>query len=266
MYDEASYLAPERPRRTWLPPIPQAPRPLPAATPAAWGFGDVLWVILAVLGCIGVGIGLGMLGSAVFNPQKNASLDLFITTTIGTGVYIAAWVAMLVVARLRGRALRDFGLRKPSLVWLLGGVGLGIIFIPIRVTLIVLIVLIFNLGGDTPSEDPALDYPLLLIFALLEAGFMVAVLAPIVEEFFFRGVLHNWFRGRLPALVAIVLSGVLFGLAHLDPLSAISNIIMGLVLSTAYEYSRSLWVPMLIHFVNNFLVLVFVVLLAILLG
>jgi len=57
------------------------------------------------------------------------------------------------------------------------------------------------------------------------------VAAPIVEEMVFRGVVMRGLRSRLPIVAVVVLQGVLFGFAHVDPVRGIGNIGLVMVLS-----------------------------------
>jgi uncharacterized protein len=57
------------------------------------------------------------------------------------------------------------------------------------------------------------------------------VAAPIVEEVVFRGVVLRGFLSRFHPVLAIVLQGVLFGVAHVDPVRGVGNIGLAVVLS-----------------------------------
>ena len=57
------------------------------------------------------------------------------------------------------------------------------------------------------------------------------IAAPIVEEMVFRGVVMRGLRSRLPLVAVIVLQGLLFGMAHVDPVRGSGNIGLVLVLS-----------------------------------
>ena len=57
------------------------------------------------------------------------------------------------------------------------------------------------------------------------------IAAPIVEEMVFRGVVMRSLRSRLPLVAVIVVQGLLFGLAHIDPVRGSGNIGLVLVLS-----------------------------------
>ena len=68
---------------------------------------------------------------------------------------------------------------------------------------------------------------------------------------FFRGVLYGWLRRRLGLVLAVSISALVFGLVHVQPIHALIAAIMGVGLALLYEFSRSLWVPILTHVVNN---------------
>ena len=57
------------------------------------------------------------------------------------------------------------------------------------------------------------------------------IAAPIVEEMVFRGVVMRGLRSRLPVVAVIVLQGLLFGVAHVDPVRGSGNIGLVLVLA-----------------------------------
>jgi hypothetical protein len=78
-----------------------------------------------------------------------------------------------------------------------------------------------------------------------------AVIAPIVEEIFFRGFLFQGFRQKYGWLPALLLSSAIFGAAHLDPVSFIPTFILGCVLAYVYHRSNSVWPGILFHAAIN---------------
>ncbi len=78
------------------------------------------------------------------------------------------------------------------------------------------------------------------------AGLVVmAGLAPVVEEWFFRGVIYRLFRQAFGMAPAVVLSALAFASVHGSLLSP--QLAGGLLFAVAYEASRCLWVPVLLH-------------------
>ncbi|MEW2493543.1 CPBP family intramembrane glutamic endopeptidase [Streptomyces nodosus] len=87
-------------------------------------------------------------------------------------------------------------------------------------------------------------------------GFMAA--AAVTEELLFRGVLFRIIEERTGTWIALTLTGVLFGLAHLlNPNASVWGAIAiaveaGGMLAAAYAATRNLWVPIGLHFGWNF--------------
>ena len=82
-----------------------------------------------------------------------------------------------------------------------------------------------------------------------------AIIGPIVEELFFRGLLFNAFSVRMPMLAAALLSGAIFGIAHGDPVLFPVLALFGTVQAVFYRASGNLVVPMVVHGANNALFL-----------
>lgn len=83
----------------------------------------------------------------------------------------------------------------------------------------------------------------------------VAIIAPIVEESLFRGlIMHGLMRNYKPAF-AIFLSALLFSLFHLNPWQMTYTFFLGLLLSWLMVKTRSLPLCILAHSINNLIVL-----------
>lgn len=86
-------------------------------------------------------------------------------------------------------------------------------------------------------------------FALI---IMTVVLAPILEEILFRGILMKGLlnNGTRP-VTAIVLSAFIFGVVHFNPWQFAGAFLLGLVLGLVYYKTKSLLMPVLLHAFNN---------------
>jgi membrane protease YdiL (CAAX protease family) len=83
---------------------------------------------------------------------------------------------------------------------------------------------------------------------LLLALIGIAILPPLVEEITFRGILLERFAVKWRVGVAVIVSAVLFGILHADPVGAG---MFGIVTGLLYLRTGSLWPGIIIHFVNN---------------
>lgn len=79
----------------------------------------------------------------------------------------------------------------------------------------------------------------------------IGIMAPLLEEFIFRGIVLKRFLQRYDPWKAIVLSSVLFGLAHLNPWQFIAAFLMGMAIGWIYYKTQSVWPGIFVHFVNN---------------
>lgn len=82
----------------------------------------------------------------------------------------------------------------------------------------------------------------------------VAILAPIKEEFLYRGIVFNGLSKRYPYGVAIILSSLLFGIAHLNIPQGINAFFIGVVISYVYYHTKSFYLCIFMHFFNNLFV------------
>jgi uncharacterized protein len=79
----------------------------------------------------------------------------------------------------------------------------------------------------------------------------VIVAAPLGEELFFRGFLFGSLRSRFSFLPAAGISGLVFGLFHVQPLLVAVMVIVGIALAFLYERRRSLAVCIAAHAIFN---------------
>jgi membrane protease YdiL (CAAX protease family) len=105
-------------------------------------------------------------------------------------------------------------------------------------------------GGDDGGTSEQLR-AMLTPWPLWVAVLLIGVGPGVVEELFCRGYLGRGLVARYGMLWGVVLTSVLFGMLHLAPLYALGTMVMGLLLHVTYLATRSLWVPILLHFLNN---------------
>jgi membrane protease YdiL (CAAX protease family) len=227
--------------------------PWPAWTaPAAIGTGFGLGIIVSII----VGIAAKAGGSSLSHPTPAVSL-------IGDFFFDGAFVAAaLYFARLNVRIRpSDFGFRPVRWGTAVGGVlAAGISYYV--VTAIYASALHLHGNEKLPKELGVSKSSA----ALVGATIFVCVIAPIAEEFFFRGFLFGALRrmriefaGRqLGTWAAAIVTGILFGLAHLGsaPLHYLIPLgFLGFVLCLLRWRTRSLYPCMALHSINNALAL-----------
>jgi membrane protease YdiL (CAAX protease family) len=90
------------------------------------------------------------------------------------------------------------------------------------------------------------------IFELLLVVVVVAVVPAISEEAMFRGFIQRSFELKYKKYIAAVVTALFFSLYHFNPYGLIPLFILGAFFGFAAYKSRSLIIPMFLHFLNNF--------------
>ena len=97
------------------------------------------------------------------------------------------------------------------------------------------------------------------IFALDALG--LVFIAPIVEEFLFRGFLNNLLRGKVNTFIRMSIVSILFAAIHFPTyihnwIQFIAYLILSIVLFLVYERRRSLFDAILLHSLSNGLLVI----------
>jgi uncharacterized protein len=165
---------------------------------------------------------------------------------------LAFVIASVYCARLGARAVRSwqFGLRRPTVGW-----GAAILMV---VGLVIAFILLDAIWSEIvhPGKEKLLEQlgtKESTGLLLLSAG-LTCVIAPICEEFLFRGYIFTALRGSAGTLPAALITGLLFGGVHatsapvadLLPLAA-----LGFGLCLLYRYTGSLYPGIAAHSLNN---------------
>ncbi len=105
-----------------------------------------------------------------------------------------------------------------------------------------------------------MESALIPLFRNAPAGtvFLVSLLAGVGEELLFRGVIQGGLEGLIGAWPALILASVIFGALHaLTRAYFIIATLMGLYLGWIYMETGNLLIPILIHFLYDWIVLRF---------
>lgn len=84
---------------------------------------------------------------------------------------------------------------------------------------------------------------------------LVALLPAIAEEYVFRGCVARAFA-RKGYVFAVFMSALLFAIMHGSPLQLVHQFLIGVVCAVLFFATRSLWPPIILHFLNNAIALV----------
>ena len=79
----------------------------------------------------------------------------------------------------------------------------------------------------------------------------MGIAAPIVEELIFRGYLYPIMKKYTGAWFALISSSLLFGIIHVSLVPLIPLALFGAILVLLYEYTESIWTPIIAHCIFN---------------
>lgn len=231
-----------------------APEP-PSADEGAPAWPPWMAPVALVAGLAGALVGGGVvflvaaaLGASTKNPPAAVNL-------VGTFVQdICLIVAAVLFARLVRRPTpAQFGLRLPALRLAAGWLAVAWVAF-FAFTAVWVAAVHVTQKDDLPDQLGANASAA----GLVAVAVLVCVVAPIAEEFFFRGFFFPSLRGKLGLWPAAVLTGLVFGAIHggsapvgyLVPLA-----FFGFVLCLLYHRTGSLLPCMALHSLNNSLAL-----------
>jgi uncharacterized protein len=199
----------------------------------SWGLGDVaigfavFFVVSFVLTGIVAVAGFGLQGGATSVSDLLSNDVISILLLVATGVGSAAaflGVPLYATYRKGQRSLRkDFGL------WFSGWDPLLAIGMSLAGLVVSAIITITSaaLFGEQPSNTGGLPTSfsgpkIILIFVTFV---VVAVVVPVVEEVFFRGLMLRALQKRFSDVVAVLGSSAVFGLVHITGAATLSSLI-----------------------------------------
>jgi membrane protease YdiL (CAAX protease family) len=171
--------------------------------------------------------------------------------------YAVLLAAALIGVKLKGAKLVPaVGLRRAKLWPVVGLVTAGVwigfsVNIAYSFTTYALKLKVPDTNAKLLSASVKSPMGLIVVFLLL------AVIAPVAEEILFRGVVFSGLRDSWGEGWAIVVSSVLFGVIHLQPLVMIPTAILGLLLAKVFSMTRSLWASIALHSAYNATIMLF---------
>ena len=198
----------------------------------------VLLIILTAL----VGVVLGMTG---FDPN-----------TTGAGI-IAVLLSQLVfgvctyfIIKKKEINIKDRGIQKDS--WKMIIIGLG----TAGFGNILLSQVVMALGEDNTLVKNSYDmlntaFAATNTFETVIQILVLVIIAPIVEEYLFRGYVFTECKKMYSLTASLILNGLLFGLFHMNILQGINAFFLGIVLSLIYYHRANIKDNIIVHMTNN---------------
>jgi membrane protease YdiL (CAAX protease family) len=199
-----------------------------------------------------------MLQAIVDTLKANGHLNIalavmFIFMVLGEGaIPLGTWLFSVRKYRCRWEALgfRKFDIKK--------GLLLALIITVIGIGISTGYEALLQALGWSTSSDIYMPFNAngigIALFAII-----AAVVAPLAEETFFRGFAFQGLKKRYGCGWGILLSALLFSLAHLSPSGLVPIFILGLMLAWLFNKTQSIWPCIIVHCAYNSIALIFMI-------
>ena len=223
-----------------------------------------LFILLAliIIGLIlGTVIGFAYVFITKSNPQDlNALRFMQISSQLFTFVFPPIAYAFLV----KEKPVNALGLKNAKILWFLIGTAMIFAIMPLNsilaewnanLTLPDSMSKIESLMKQMQESATAMIEKFVsvdTIGGLILNLFMIAGLAALGEELLFRSIIQtSLIKICKNAHVGILIASAIFSFIHLEFYGFVPRLILGMLLGYMFYFSGSIWVPMLMHFLNN---------------
>ena len=180
------------------------------------------------------GLALPVIGFAVVRLLPNREM----LTVLGAFFLIGLLAVIVAVAPLGKAAFPALGLRPANWKYPVFG-ALGTLFLSVAVS---------QIGIEPQGMKQVIEFvPNQVVVSLL----LLAVLAPIVEELVFRGLIYGWIAGRWGTTAGFIVSSLAFAAAHFEPAHIVLVLPLGFFFGWLRRRTDSLLPSLFSHIVNN---------------
>ena len=221
--------------------------------------------ILAALVVIGLIVGsvIGLL-YAIISGNDIMSLNSLRFMQISSQIFTFVLPPILYAMLVKERPFKSLGFSKSTILWLILGVAMMYTILPLNS-----IFTEWNANIKFPEslasfeklmqdlQENATEIMMRFINVDTIGGlilnlFMIAGLAALGEELLFRSVIQtSLIRICKNAHIGIFIASAIFSLFHMEFYGLLPRLVLGLLMGYMYYYSRSIWIPMAMHFANN---------------
>jgi membrane protease YdiL (CAAX protease family) len=138
-------------------------------------------------------------------------------------------------------------------------------FIPIILTTVGLSIILSDLDNLLQMILPMPDFIFQFFSSLVSSDvsiwfslFALSIVAPLTEEFLFRGVILNGFLNNYSVKKAVIISALLFGIFHLNPWQFMSALMAGILFAWWFIKTYNLSICIAGHAIFNALPIIFI--------
>lgn len=220
--------------------------------------------IIAALIIVGLILSLVVSTITTFASGSFTELSVLRIAQISSQIFTFVLPPILYAILVKEKPMSALGLNKVKFHWLLIGIAMMYVILPLNSAFAE-----WNAGLKLPESMKALEE---LMKSMQDAAtevtekmlnvnnvsglvvniIMIAGLAALGEELLFRSLLQtSLIKICKNAHVGIIIASVIFSFIHFEFYGFLPRLVLGLLLGYMFYFSGSIWVPMLMHFLNN---------------
>ena len=221
-----------------------------------------LLAALIVLGLI-IGTVIGV-GYVIVSGNDATSLNSLRFIQISSQIFTFVLPPILYAMLVKEQPFKSLGFNKSTILWLILGVAMMYAILPLNAVF-------GEWSANIKFPESLASFEKLMqdlqeratevmekfvnvdtIGGLIINLFMIAGLAALGEELLFRSVIQtSLIKICKNAHVGIFIASAIFSLFHMEFYGLLPRLVLGLLMGYMYYYSRSIWIPMAMHFANN---------------
>ncbi len=218
-------------------------------------FVNIADILLIVLMLAITGIAVAQFANPSLEAASTSASITFKSLMKNLTFQLFEIIAILCIVCFRTNVITQFGLSKVPVKRMLKYVSLTLTSAWAFTALIMqagYFEYLNDLLGTQPLQSTVVflqessDYLLIALLAVC-----ACIGAPLVEELIFRGYLYPVIKHYTSARFGIFFSALFFSLIHFNFAAMPTLFLMGAMLAYAYEKTKTLWTPILAHFIFN---------------
>lgn len=183
---------------------------------------------------------------------------------IGSQIFTFVLPPIVYALLIKENPFKSLGFNKTTITWLFLGVAMMYAILPLNSVFA-------EWNANIKFPDSMTDFERLLqdmqerateimerfvnvtsIGGLILNLFMIAGLAALGEELLFRSIIQtSLIKVCKNAHIGIIIASAIFSIIHMEFYGLLPRFVLGMLLGYMYYYSRSIWIPIAMHFANN---------------
>jgi len=207
-----------------------------------WTGKDISLITLIILVVFALSISLAVLLKTEL-AYKSLIIEL--------GLFLSITATFFIYTKSKKISLEEIGLREIKIKWLFVSVALAFGVIAIGGVLSSALSNLLNIESTGLQNTQAIVSDKLWL-NLLNLKLLIAILIPIAEELYFRGILFRFMRQNKTFIWSALASSLIFSSIHFNPSSIPFTFLLGFSSAFLFEKTKSIFPSFFLHIaVNN---------------